>query len=182
LRILEPKKHVGLVVVLTGQGKGKTTSALGMVLRAAGHGLRVCVVQFIKGSIYSGELDGLRQLGPNVEHYLTGKGYYGKRGTASRSEHVRSAQSAIALARERMLSGQVDVLICDEINNALKLRLIDLGQVLDLIDSKPPDVHLVLTGRNAHPEVMERAHTVSEVRDVKHASWQGIEPQKGIDY
>jgi cob(I)alamin adenosyltransferase len=81
-----------------------------------------------------------------------------------------------------MLLGKFDILICDEINNALKLKLVDLPQVLDLIDSKPPLMHLVLTGRDAHPEVIGRAHTVSEVNEIKHAYREGIEPQKGIDY
>ncbi len=183
LQILEPEEQVGLVVVITGNGKGKTTSALGMVLRSVGHGLRVCVVQFMKGDMHSGEIDALKMLSSRVEHHLTGKGFCGIQGNPyPYREHRANAQDAIHLAKERMLSGELDVLVCDEINNALKLRLVDLPQVLDLIDNKPPLLHLILTGRDAHPEVIRRAHTVTEMREIKHAYRQGIEPQKGIDY
>jgi cob(I)alamin adenosyltransferase len=183
LQMLEPKEKVGLVIVITGLGKGKTTSALGITLRAAGHGMRVCIVQFMKGDMYAGEYEGLKQLAPQVEHHLTGKGFCGIQGNPyPHREHRANAQDAIALAKEKMLSGQFDILVCDELNNALHLKLVDLAQVLDLIDCKPSNVHLVITGRDAHPEVIERAHTVSEVNEIKHAYRQGIEPQKGIDY
>jgi cob(I)alamin adenosyltransferase len=183
LQMLEPKEKKGLVVVITGYGKGKTTSALGMVLRAVGHGLSVCVIQFMKGDMYAGEIDALKLLAPQVEHHLTGKGFCGIQGNPyPHSEHRANAQDAIKLAKDRMLSGRFDILVCDEINNALKLKLVDLPQVLDLVDSKPPLMHLVLTGRDAHPEVIGRAHTVSEVNEIKHAYREGIEPQKGIDY
>lgn len=182
LQMLEPKEEMGLVVVITGYGKGKTTSALGMILRAVGHGMRVCIVQFMKGDMYAGYA-GLRKLAPLVEHHLTGKGFCGIQGHPyPHSEHRANAQEAVQLAKERMLSGEFDLLVCDEINNALHLKLVDLPQVLDLIDSKPRSMHLILTGREAHPEVIERAHTVSEVTEIKHAYRQGIEPQKGIDY
>jgi cob(I)alamin adenosyltransferase len=183
LQMLEPKERVGLVVVITGYGKGKTTSALGMVLRSVGHGLKVCVVQFMKGDMYAGEIDALKKLGPNVEHHLTGKGFCGIQGNPyPHSEHRANAQDAIKLAKEKMLSGRFDVLVCDEINNALKLNLVDLRQVMDLINSKPTLLHLVLTGRDAHQDVIDAADTVSEVTEIKHAYRQGIEPQKGIDY
>lgn len=182
LQMLEPKEFHGLVVVITGHGKGKTTSALGMVLRAVGHDLRACVVQFMKGVMFAGEVRALALL-PRVEHHLTGKGFCGIQGNPyPHREHRADAQEAIALAKEKMLTGQFDILICDEINNALHLKLVDLGQVLDLIDSKPSDMHLILTGRDAHPDVIARADTVSEISEVKHAYRQGIEPQKGIDY
>jgi cob(I)alamin adenosyltransferase len=183
LQMLEPKEQVGLVVVITGYGKGKTTSALGIVLRSVGHGLRVCIVQFMKGDMFAGEIQALKLLAPQVEHHLTGKGFCGIQGNPyPYSEHRANAQDAIVLAKEKMLSGQFDVLVCDEINNSLKLKLVDLDQVLDLIDNKPPAMHLVLTGRDAHPEVIKRSQTVSEVTEIKHAYREGIEPQKGIDY
>jgi cob(I)alamin adenosyltransferase len=183
MQFLEPKEKVGLVVVITGYGKGKTTSALGMMLRAVGHGLRVCLIQFMKGDMHAGEYEGLKKLAPAVEHYLTGKGFCGIQGNPyQHKEHRANAQDAVRLAKEKMQSGAFDVLICDEINNALHLKLLDLPQVLDLIDSKPPNMHLILTGRDADPQVIERAHTVSEVTEIKHAYRQGIEPQKGIDY
>lgn len=183
LQFFEPKKTVGLVVVITGNGKGKTTTAFGIALRAAGHGMKVCIIHFMKGDMYSGEIDGVKRLSPNVELHLMGKGFCGIQGNPyPYKEHRANAQDALKLAREHIVSGKFDILILDEINNSLKLRLVDLPQVLELIDIKPPLLHLVLTGRDAHPDVMERAHTVTEMREIKHAYQQGIEPQKGIDY
>jgi cob(I)alamin adenosyltransferase len=180
---LEPKEKVGLIVVITGHGKGKTTAAMGIALRAAGHDMQVCIIEFMKGDMYSGEIDGVKRLSPNVELHLTGKGFCGIRGNPySFEEHRANAQEAINLAREKMLSGNYDILILDEINNALKLKLVDLSQVMEFIEGKPPFMHLVLTGRNASPEIIERAHTVTEMKEIKHAYRQGIEPQKGIDY
>jgi cob(I)alamin adenosyltransferase len=183
LQMLEPERKVGLIVVITGYGKGKTTSALGIILRAVGYGMRVCLIQFMKGDMYAGEYEALKRLAPQVEHHLTGKGFCGIQGNPyPYKEHRANAQDAIELAKQKLLSGQFDILICDEINNALHLKLVDLPQVLDLIESKPENMHLVLTGRDAHPDVIARANTVSEVKEIKHAFREGIEPQKGIDY
>lgn len=183
LQILEPKKEVGLIVVITGYGKGKTTTALGIVLRAAGHGMRVCMIEFMKGDMYAGEIDGVKKLAPNVELHLMGKGFCGIQGNPyPYREHRANAQDALKLAKEKIASGNYDVIILDEINNSLKLRLVDLPQVLELLDTKPSRLHLVLTGRDAHPDVIARAHTVTEMREIKHAYQQSIEPQKGIDY
>jgi len=183
LKILEPKEKVGLIVVITGQGKGKTTSALGIALRAVGYGMKVCIIEFIKGDMYSGEIDGIKRLSPNVELHLTGKGFCGIEGNPyPYKEHRANAQDALKLAKEKMLSEKFDILILDEINNVLQLKLVDLPQLLELIENKPLLMHLILTGRDAHPEVIKRAHTVTEMKEIKHAFRQGIEPQKGIDY
>ncbi|MDX1763150.1 MAG: cob(I)yrinic acid a,c-diamide adenosyltransferase [bacterium] len=183
LQYLEPKKKVGLTVVITGYGKGKTTTALGLVVRAAGHDMQVCVIQFMKGDMYAGEIDGLKKLGAQVEHHMTGKGFCGIQGNPySFEEHRANAQDAVQLAREKIDSGKFDVLILDEINNAVHLKLVDLPQAIDLVRSKPDRLHLVLTGRDAHADVMALAHTVTEMKEVKHAYREGIEPQKGIDY
>lgn len=180
---LTPKRPTGLVVVITGNGKGKTTSALGMALRACGHGMRVCIIQFMKGDLYSGEWDGVRHLDCAIELISTGKGFCGIQGNPySRAEHRANAQEALELARQRMASGEVDLLILDEINNALRLKLVDLEQIMELLDKRPRLMHLVLTGRDAPPELIERADTVSEVVEIKHAFRKDIEPQPGIDY
>ena len=180
---LTPKYPTGLVVVITGNGKGKTTSALGMALRACGHGMRVCIIQFMKGDLYSGEWDGVRHLDCAIELISTGKGFCGIQGNSySRAEHRANAQEALKLARQRIASGEVDLLILDEINNALRLKLVDLNQVMELLDKRPRLMHLVLTGRDAPPELIERADTVSEVVEIKHAFRKDIEPQPGIDY
>jgi cob(I)alamin adenosyltransferase len=180
---LTPKQPHGLVVVITGNGKGKTTSAMGMALRASGHGLKSCIIQFMKGDLYTGEWDGVKFLGDLVELHATGMGFCGIQGNPfTHAEHRASAQSAIELARTKMASGDYQIVILDEINNALKLKLVDLEQVLDLLKRKPSLMHLVITGRNAHPDVVALADTVSEVCEIKHAYQRDIEPQPGIDY
>ena len=180
---LVPKQPYGLLVVITGNGKGKTTSAMGMVLRASGHGLRTCIIQFMKGDLYTGEWDGVKMLGGLVELHATGMGFCGIQGNPfTHAEHRASAQAAVAMARSKMLSGDYEIVVLDEINNALKLKLVDLEQVLGLIKGKPELMHLVMTGRDAHPDVTDLADTVSEVCEVKHAYQKDIEPQPGIDY
>lgn len=183
MQYLEPKERTGLVVILTGNGKGKTTSALGMALRAAGHRMKVCIIQFMKGDIHSGELDSVKSLEPFVEMHVMGKGFCGIMGNPYKfPEHREDAQKAVKLSKEKITSGEYDIVILDEINNSLKLKLMDLSQVMELIDFKPPLMHLILTGRDASPEVIKRADTVSEVKEIKHAYRKNIEPQKGIDY
>ncbi len=182
---LAPKERKGLIVVLTGHGKGKTTGALGLAVRACGHDFRVSIIQFMKGDLYAGEWDGVKKMGCGcqVELIATGKGFCGIQGNPYPfREHRANAQEAIELARQKIASVGVDLLILDEINNALHLKLVDLDQVLNLIRQKPPLMHLVLTGRDAHPQVIELADTVSEIREIKHPYRQGIEPQPGIDY
>ena len=180
---LEPKEKRGLVVVMTGYGKGKTTSAMGMVLRAAGHGMKICVIQFMKGDLYSGEWDGVKLLGGQVDFTSTGKGFCGIQGNPySHAEHRQNAQDAIQLVHQKMESSAFDLLVLDELNNALHLKLVDIDQVMSILDKKPEQLHLVITGRDAHPQVVERADTVSEVKEIKHAYRKDIEPQPGIDY
>ena len=180
---LVPKERKGLVVVVTGYGKGKTTTALGIIVRACGHNMKVCMIQFMKGDMYAGEWDGIKKMGCQVELISTGKGFCGIQGNPyPYEEHRRNAQEAIQMVHQKMKSGEFDILILDEINNALHLHLVDLEQVLEIIRGKPPLMHLILTGRDAAPQVIELADTVSEIVEVKHAYRKGIEPQPGIDY
>ena len=180
---LEPEKKKGLVVVITGHGKGKTTTALGIAVRACGHNIPTCIIQFMKGDIYAGEWDGIKKMNCPVELTSTGKGFCGIQGNPyPYKEHRQNAQDAIELTCEKLQSGKFGILILDEINNALQLKLVDLNQVIEIIHKKPPEMHLVLTGRDAHPEVVKLADTASEILEVKHAYQQDIEPQPGIDY
>jgi cob(I)alamin adenosyltransferase len=183
IKKLEPKIRKGLVVVITGNGKGKTTSAMGMALRGCGHGLRTIIVQFMKGDLYSGEWDGVKYLSPLVRLYHTGKGFCGIEGNPyPHAEHRRNAQDAIVLVDSILRTDDCDTLILDEINNALHLGLIDLHQVKRILALRPNHMHIVLTGRDAHPELIDLADTVSEVREIKHAYRKDIEPQPGIDF
>ncbi len=183
IKKLEPKIRQGLVVILTGNGKGKTTSALGMALRACGHRQRTIIVQFMKGDLYSGEWDGVELLAPLVTLHHTGKGFCGIEGNPyPHSEHRANAQEALLLVEDILRRDQCDLLILDEINNALQLALVDLEQVKALLALRPAHMHLVLPGRDAHPDLVAMADTVSEVREIKHAYRRHIEPQPGIDF
>ncbi len=183
LERIPEKPRRGLVLVLTGEGKGKTTSCLGMAVRAVGYGMRVAMVQFIKGSLHYGELDGARRLAPEFELIPMGKGFVGIRGdTLPFSAHVSAAGKALATARKKMLSGKYDIIILDEVNVALHLGLLDQNDVVSLIREKPDPVHLILSGRHAREEIIRLAHLVTEMRNIKHPYEQGIEAEKGIDY
>ena len=180
---LDPQKRVGLVVVLTGYGKGKTSSALGMVVRACGHNMKICMVQFMKGDLFTGEWEAVKKMNCNVEIVATGMGFCGIQGNPySHASHREAAQHALTVAKERISSNNYDLIVLDEINNAVHLKLVELEQVLDLIRNKPPLLHPVLTGRDATPEVIALADTVSEIREIAHAYRKGIEPQPGVDY
>ncbi len=177
------KPRRGLVLVLTGDGKGKTTSCLGMAVRAVGYGMRVAMIQFIKGSLHYGELDGAKRLAPEFELTPMGKGFVGIMGDELPfSDHAAAAKKALAAARKKMLSGTYDIVILDEVNVAVKLGLLSLADVVALIEARPESVHLILSGRGAHEEIVRRAHLVTEMRSIKHPFEVGIEAEKGIDY
>lgn len=180
---LAPQKRVGLVVVLTGYGKGKTSSAMGMVLRACGHAMKVCVIQFMKGDIFTGEWEAVKKLDCQVEIVATGMGFCGIQGNPyPYAQHREAAKRALELAKERIGSNGYDLIVLDEINNAVHLKLVDLEEVLEIIGGKPPRLHLILTGRDAAPEVLSLADTASEVKEIVHAYRKDIEPQPGVDF
>jgi cob(I)alamin adenosyltransferase len=181
----ERKETRGLVIVNTGDGKGKTTAALGLVLRAAGNGLRVYIIQFIKGRWKTGESKSLAALAPNVEVVRMGTGFTIERlrdPRISMSEHEEAAARAFERAREVVASGEYDMVVLDEILGSIKANLVTLDQVLELIREKPPALHLVLTGRGAPPEIVDAADLVTEMRPVKHPYQQGIKAQRGIEF
>ncbi|MBC7262943.1 MAG: cob(I)yrinic acid a,c-diamide adenosyltransferase [Chloroflexi bacterium] len=170
----------GLVQVYTGDGKGKTTAALGLAVRAVGQGLRVYIVQFMKGWPDYGELNALKLL-PNVTLVQFGRAEFVSREHPDPKD-VQEARAALAHASEVVLAGQYDIVILDEVNVALDFGLIPLSEVLALLDAKPTHVELILTGRNAPPELVDRADLVTEMRSVKHPYDRGIVGRKGIEY
>ena len=173
----------GFVIVYTGNGKGKTTAALGMALRAIGYNHKICMIQFIKGSWHYGEIDSLKRLEPEFELITIGKGFVGIIDDKSpREEHQKIAQEAIRISKEKIQSGKYDIVILDEVNYAINLDLIDVSDVLDLINSKPSDLNLVLTGNHARNEIIEIADLVTEMKEVKHPFKSGIKAKKGIDF
>lgn len=173
----------GLIIVFTGDGKGKTTAALGVALRAVGHRMYVSVVQFLKSSLATGEARAAERLAPELEFVSLGRGFVNCCGsTTPLAEHRKAAGEALTLARQRMLSGAWDVLVLDELNTAVALGLVDIADVLDMIRNKPPKLHLIVTGRNARPELVAVADMVTEMRSIKHPYDSGLPARKGIDF
>ncbi len=173
----------GLVIVYTGKGKGKTTAALGMALRAVGHDRKICMIQFIKGSWHYGEMTSSKLLEPQFELVAVGKGFVGILDDKSpREEHVKIAREAIQISREKIQSKKYDIIILDEINYAVNLGLVEVNDVLDLIKIKPLTLHLVLTGNYASDEIINAADLVTEMKEIKHPFQVGIKAKKGIDY
>jgi len=170
----------GLTQVYTGNGKGKTSAAFGLALRAVGRGLKVYVIQFIKGGFDYGELYVVKRL-PNFRMEAFGRGKFVTEVPPTK-EDVKLAKKALELAREVVSGGEYDVVILDEINVALHLKLVGVDEVADLIRNKPRHVELVLTGRNAPPEIVELADLVTEMREVKHPYTKGEQPRRGIEY
>jgi cob(I)alamin adenosyltransferase len=173
----------GLVIVYTGKGKGKTTAALGIVLRAVGHGHKVGMIQFIKGEWYYGELTSSKRLEPEFEMIAAGKGFVGIIDDDHPIEdHQTAAKEALALAKEKIASGIYDVMILDEVNYAAKLNLISEQDILDTIAARPEKTSLVLTGNYVPESVMTAADLVTEMKEIKHPYQKGIKAKKGIDF
>jgi len=176
-------KKDGLTIVYTGKGKGKTTAALGIALRAVGYERKICMIQFIKGSWHYGEMDSSKKLEPEFEMITVGKGFVGIIDDKSTKEdHKKIAKEAIKISNEKIQSGKYDIVILDEINYAVNLELISVEDVLSLIKSKPQNIDLVLTGNYAKDEVIDIADLVTEMREIKHPFQQGIKAKQGIDF
>ena len=178
----------GLIIIYTGNGKGKTTAALGAVLRALGHGWRVLVIQFFKGDwpVVFGEVEMGKRLAPQLEVLQLGKGFVKHMGDKKpMEEHLAAAKEALRIAKEKIISGVYDLIVLDELVYAIDyagVQLVSLQEVLGLLDAKPPSLHLILTGRSAPQELIDRADLVTEMREIKHPWQQKIPAQEGIDY
>ena len=172
----------GLILINTGPGKGKTTAAMGTALRAVGNGMRVLMLQFLKGSWHYGELDAVKAFGDNFVMKQMGRGFVKVGGAETDPEDVRLVQAAWEEAHAAIHSGDWDMVVLDEINYAIGYGLLDPAVVAESLRSRPEMVHVILTGRNAHPTLVELADTVTEMREVKHAYQKGILAQRGIEY
>ena len=178
-----PDSKKGLIIVHTGPGKGKTTAALGTALRAVGQGLRVLMVQFIKGSWHYGELDAAHMLGDERFTILPmGRGFVKVGAEKPDPEDIRLVEEAWRLAIEKIKSAEYDLVILDEINYAISYKMLRPEVVVAGLQAKPEMVHVILTGRNAHPSIVELADLVTEMREVKHPYQKGIAAQRGIEY
>ncbi len=173
----------GLLIVYTGPGKGKTTCALGTAFRAVGQGLRVLMVQFIKGSWHYGELDAAKMLGDNkFEIRPMGRGFVKVGGAGTHPEDIRRCKECWETGREAIYGGKYDVVVLDEINYVISYGMLDAEKVVEALGGRPERVHVICTGRNAHPKLVELADLVTEMREVKHPYTKGILAQRGIDY
>src|SRR5467141_4544407 len=172
----------GLIIVNTGPGKGKATAAMVTALRAVGKGMRVLMRQFLKGSWHYGELDAVKAFGDKFILKQMGRGFVKVGAEKPDPEDVRMVEEAWTEAEKAIQSGEWDVVVLDEINYAISYGMLDPAKVADSLARKPETVHVILTGRNAHPTIVELADTVTEMRQVKHAYEKGVQAQRGIEY
>lgn len=172
--------HRGLVIVITGNGKGKTTAAFGQALRAVGQGLKVFIVQFMKGRDY-GEFVAAEKYLPRLTIHRSGLDSFVMRGKPA-SVDIELARQGFELAQKAVASGKYNMVILDEINVAVDFNLVPLEDLISLIKNKPPALDLILTGRYAAKEIIGRADTVSEVKEIKHHYAAGIKDRAGIEY
>ncbi len=173
----------GLLIVYTGDGKGKTTAALGLCVRAVGYGMRVAIIQFVKGSWHYGEKDGVRRLAPEVSFEAMGKGFVGIiDDKLPRDEHEKAARETLAEVEQVITRGEHDIVILDEVNVALGLKLLTPQAVIDVVRKRPPKMHVVCTGRDAPPELIDIADLVTEMKEIKHPFRKGMKAQRGLDF
>ena len=172
----------GYIIVLTGNGKGKTTSALGIAMRAAGQGIKVIMLQFLKGTWRYGELETAKRIAPDFCIHPLGSGFIHVNPDNPDPTDVQTAQNAWKASQEALYSGDYGMVILDEINNAIAYGLLPVDDVLEGLKRRPQASHVVLTGRDAHPRLMEMADLITEVREIKHPYQKGAAARKGIEY
>ncbi len=170
----------GLLIVNTGPGKGKSTAAFGLILRALGHGWRIGVVQFIKGAWSTGERRALESFGDQVSWQSKGEGFTWE--TQDKARDIAAAARAFVKARELMADESIRLLVLDELNIALRYDYLPLAEVVETLRTRRPDLHVVVTGRNAKPELIEAADLVTEMTLVKHHFTAGVKAQEGIEF
>jgi cob(I)alamin adenosyltransferase len=170
----------GLVIVHTGKGKGKTTAAMGMALRCVGHGFKVGIVQFVKGAWNTGERRALESFGDLVTFKAMGEGFTWE--TQDRARDVAAAEAALEEAARMIRDPSFRMVILDELNIVLRYDYVPVAAVLKLLDEKPEGTHVVITGRNARPEILERADLVTEMTLVKHPFAAGVKAQAGVEF
>jgi len=177
-------RQKGQILINTGKGKGKTTAALGMAIRAAGHGQKVLILQFIKGAWKTGESKFLERFTPEIEMAQLGTGFYkiedGKVKVTKKDR--QEAKKVFKIAGKKVLSGDYDLIVLDEIINILAYGLLEVRDLIKLLKEKPQKTSVVLTGRGAHGELIDIADTVSEIKEIKHVYSKGIKAKKGIEY
>lgn len=172
----------GLVIVNTGNGKGKTTAALGLGLRAVGHGMKVLMLQFIKGTWLTGELCAVKLLDPNFKIVQLGQGFVKTQKNEHSKETIENARISWDYAKQEIFSDLYETIILDEINNMIDYGLLNVEDVISVLKERPKRLHVILTGRNAHNKIIEFADMVTEMREIKHHYKKGVNAQKGIEF
>lgn len=179
-QIKQAQREIGVIVITTGNGKGKSSSGFGMAIRAMGHGMKVGVVQFIKGAMSTGEEKFLRRFPDEISFHAMGEGYTWE--TQNRERDIEKAQAAWEKGKTFLSDPSVGLVVFDELNIALKYHYLDVQQVIADLKARPPMQHVVITGRGALPELIEIADTVTEMKEVKHAFAAGIVAQAGVEW
>ena len=172
----------GLIIVYTGNGKGKTTAAMGSALRAVGQGLKVLMLQFIKGSWDYGELESIKRLEPDFIIQPLGKGFIHLKSKLDDKEVKENISQSWKHAKDEILSDKYDMIILDEINYVISYGLLPVEEMLTLLEKKPRRLHLILTGRDAHKKIIEKSDLVTEMKEIKHPFSKGVKAQKGIEF
>ena len=172
----------GLIIVYTGNGKGKTTAAMGSALRAVGQGMKVLMLQFIKGTWKYGELESIKRLGPDFKIQPLGKGFIGANSKLDNNEIKENISESWEIASDEIMSDKYDMVVLDEINYVVSYGLLSVEDVLALLDKKPERLHLILSGRDVHERIIEKADLVTEMKEIKHPYSKGIKAQKGIEF
>lgn len=170
----------GLLIVLTGKGKGKTTSALGMAFRAMGHGFKVCVIQFIKGNWKYGELESAERFNDLLDFYVMGKGFTWE--SENLEEDIKIAREAWNFAKEIINSGKYKMIILDELTYLIKYKMVNEDEIVNFLLNRPDDLNVIVTGRDASRSLIESADLVTEMVSIKHPYDSGVKAQKGIEY
>jgi len=178
-KVKKADKEQGVIVITTGNGKGKSSSGFGMVARALGHGMKVGIIQFIKGAMSTGEESFYRRFPDEVEYHVMGDGFTWN--TQDREQDVKTATLAWDIAKKMLSDESYDLILLDELNIVLKYQYLPIENVINDLKNRPNMQHIVITGRAAKDELIEIADTVTEMKDIKHAFRSGIKAQKGIE-
>lgn len=179
-KIEAAKRDAGVLLITCGNGKGKSSSAFGMAARALGHGMKVGVVQFIKGAIATGEENFFRRFPDEISFHVMGEGYTWE--TQNRERDVKNAEIAWDRAKELLSDPKIGLVVLDELNIALKYKYLDVQRVIEDLQARPAMQHVVVTGRGAPPELIAVADTVTEMQPIKHAFAAGIAAQAGVEW
>lgn len=178
----DESRRRGYLVVLTGDGKGKTTSALGMAVRAIGQGIKVIMLQFLKGTWKYGELETAGRLAPDLTIRPLGEGFVHVDPVNPDPKDVACAQRAWEVCKQTLAAGEYGMVIFDELNTTISYGLLPVDEVITVLKQRPPQIHVVVTGRDARPEMVELADLVTEMREIKHPYRSGVTARKGIEY